>query len=123
MTENYISLKEMEQRRQGHEIVAAAIEAARLCPFGASAPTMIQAVARWAARVVTGDRMRRVAAVEAKLAGVFSDHAIDRVGVHVPACLVAFAVVLERPEQRPLSIVAVPRYPGLATMPVPAGTP
>jgi len=39
MTENYISLKEMEQRRQGHKIVAAAIEAARLCPFGASATT------------------------------------------------------------------------------------
>jgi hypothetical protein len=43
--------------------------------------------------------MGRVAAIEPERAGIFPDHAVDRVGVHMPALVAAFAaVVLERPE-------------------------
>jgi hypothetical protein len=46
--------------------------------------------------------VRRVAAIEAELAGVFPDHAVDRVGAHAPALVAALAVVLQRPEQGPV---------------------
>jgi len=46
--------------------------------------------------------MRRVAAIESELAGAFSDHAVDGVGIHPSAFVPAFAVVVQRPEQGPL---------------------
>lgn len=55
-------------------------------------------------------RVRRIAAVEAELAGVFPYHAIDRVRVHAPTLVVALAIVFERPEQGPVDIGAVPGY-------------
>jgi hypothetical protein len=43
------------------------------------------------------NRVRRVAAVEPELAGVFPDGAIDRIRVHAPAFLLALAILLQRP--------------------------
>jgi hypothetical protein len=54
-------------------------------------------------------RVRRVTAIKAELGGIFPDHAIDRVLVHAPAFLAALAVVLQRPEQRPVGVGRVPR--------------
>jgi hypothetical protein len=44
-------------------------------------------------------RMRRVTAIEPERGRVFPDHAVDRVGVHPSAFVLALAVMLERPEQ------------------------
>jgi hypothetical protein len=54
-------------------------------------------------------RMRRVAAIEPERVGIFPDHAVDRVRVHASPLLLALAVVLERPEQGPVDVGAVPR--------------
>ena len=52
--------------------------------------------------------MRRVAAIEPKRSGVFPHHTIDRIGVHASALVAALAIVLERPEQWPVDVGAMP---------------
>jgi len=55
-------------------------------------------------------RVRRVAAIEPERAGIFPDHAIDRIRVHASALVAALAVVFERPKQDPLTLAACPQY-------------
>jgi hypothetical protein len=51
-------------------------------------------------------RVRRVAAIEPDLAGIFPDHGVDSNGVHAAAFVPAFAIVVQRPEQGPVDIAA-----------------
>jgi hypothetical protein len=81
------------------------------CPFSGLYPRRSQSFVVPERRGDEGGehRVRRVAAIEPELAGIFPDHAVDRVRVHAPALVLALAVVLERPEQRPVDVGAVPR--------------
>jgi hypothetical protein len=52
--------------------------------------------------------VRRVAAVEPERRRVFPHDAINRVGCNAPALVLTLAVVLERPEEPPLDVGAMP---------------
>ena len=51
--------------------------------------------------------MRRVAARKADLGGVFSHHAVNRVGVHAPRRMERLHVAAKRTKQRPVVLAAV----------------
>lgn len=55
-------------------------------------------------------RWHRAPPIEAAPDGVFAHHAVSGIRFHAPALVLALAVVLEGPEQRPVEIGAVPRY-------------
>ncbi len=52
-------------------------------------------------------RMRRISPLQPNCLGMLPQHAVNRIGMHGPPCFLPFAVTAERPEQRPVQIVAV----------------